>query len=196
MIIPSSHPHRLTYAVLELFPCAGEPLLEIRLGDPETARTLLADAHVRNFAQWPVLNQYVWANNYVGGSYENEINYLRNWIFDRIAWMDSKLDGYMYPLSSEMELGLEALDLNIFPNPVDEQFHLAIRMNSDSELRLEVVNLLGQVTYRELRQLHQGPQLLQFSSDAVRQAMPESGIYLLKLYVNEVFIGSKKIMKQ
>ena len=113
---------------------------------------------MRNFTQWPVLNQFVWANNYVGGSYENEIIYLRNWIFDRMAWMDSKLDGHMYPLNSQMQRGLEALDLHIFPNPVEEQFHMAVRLDRDAELRIEVVNLLGQSTYRETRFLNQGPQ--------------------------------------
>ncbi|MEA3463309.1 MAG: CotH kinase family protein, partial [Bacteroidota bacterium] len=58
----------------------------------DSLTTMLSDAQGRNFDAFPVLNQYVWANNYVGGSYENEINYLKNWIFDRMAWMDDKLD--------------------------------------------------------------------------------------------------------
>jgi hypothetical protein len=162
----------------------------------DSLTTMLADAQVRNFNAWPVLNQYVWANNYIGGSYENEINYLKNWIADRISWMDSKLDGYMYPYSSEMRMGLEAMDLHIFPNPVLEEFNMALRYDRDDELRLEVVNILGQTTYREIFTLARGEQILHFDSEQVSRAMPEPGIYFLNLYTGGEFLGTKKIIKQ
>jgi hypothetical protein len=33
----------------------------------------------------------VWPNNFVGYSYEAEVNYLKNWITDRLAFMDENL---------------------------------------------------------------------------------------------------------
>jgi hypothetical protein len=36
------------------------------------------------------LNEYVWPNAYVGGSYESELGYLKNWIMDRLDWMDQQ----------------------------------------------------------------------------------------------------------
>ena len=51
----------------------------------------LGEAIDRNFDRWPVLNEYIWPNNYVGGNYENEIDYLLNWSSDRFLWMDSQL---------------------------------------------------------------------------------------------------------
>ncbi|MBN2423473.1 MAG: CotH kinase family protein [Calditrichaceae bacterium] len=51
----------------------------------------LSEAQERNFLQWPILDEYVWPNYYVGGSYANEISYLKNWIEDRINWMDDML---------------------------------------------------------------------------------------------------------
>jgi hypothetical protein len=162
----------------------------------DSLTTLVADAQVRNFNKWPVLNQYIWANNYVGGSYENEINYLKNWIFDRMAWMDSKLDGFMYPYSTEMSRSLEAMDLHIFPNPVQDQFNMALRMERDAELKVEFVNLLGQITHLEIYSLTQGPQMLRYDPETVMRAMPESGIYLLNLYKDKEFVGTRKIIKQ
>ena len=53
--------------------------------------TCLDEAQQRNFEKWPVLNSYVWPNYYVGGSYINEIEYLKNWISDRLEWMDKML---------------------------------------------------------------------------------------------------------
>ncbi len=51
---------------------------------------VLADAQVRNFQRWPILEEYVWPNAYVGGSYENEIDYLTDWITARLDWMDEQ----------------------------------------------------------------------------------------------------------
>lgn len=48
------------------------------------------DAQVRNFERWPILSQYVWPNNFVGDTYENEILYLKGWIANRILWIDTQ----------------------------------------------------------------------------------------------------------
>ncbi len=51
----------------------------------------LSEAQVRNFERWPILGTYVWPNYYVGQNYEDEIQYLINWIKNRLNWMDSQL---------------------------------------------------------------------------------------------------------
>jgi len=162
----------------------------------DSLTTLLADAQQRNFNTFPVLNQYVWANNYVGGTYENEIIYLKNWISDRVAWMDDNLDGFMYPYSTEMSVGLESMDLRIFPNPVLSEFSMSLNSDRYSELGIEIANIIGQTTYREIFDLAQGPNTLYFDAEIISRAMPESGIYLLNLYMGGEFLGSKKIIKQ
>ncbi|GAB6010023.1 CotH kinase family protein [Dysgonomonas reticulitermitis] len=45
----------------------------------------------RNFVRWPILNVQVWPNPVVTGSYNGEVNYLKNWLRDRLAWMDQQL---------------------------------------------------------------------------------------------------------
>jgi hypothetical protein len=45
----------------------------------------------RNFGKWPVLNQKLWPNPVVTGSYPGEVAYLKGWITRRIAWMDANL---------------------------------------------------------------------------------------------------------
>lgn len=45
----------------------------------------------RNFSTWPVLGEYVWPNNFVGDTYEDELNYLQNWISNRLTWLDSEI---------------------------------------------------------------------------------------------------------
>ena len=48
----------------------------------------LDEAQVRNFKKWPILGTYVWPNQYVGGSYHKEIDFLKKWIHARVDWMD------------------------------------------------------------------------------------------------------------
>lgn len=45
-----------------------------------------------NFMKWPILGTYVWPNNFVGTSYFEEKNYLKDWISDRLTWLDSNIN--------------------------------------------------------------------------------------------------------
>ncbi len=51
----------------------------------------LSGAIVENFQKWDVIGQYVWPNNFVGNSYNAELDYLRDWLFARLSWMDDAL---------------------------------------------------------------------------------------------------------
>jgi hypothetical protein len=53
----------------------------------------LAGAIQENFEKWPVLGEYVWPNNFVGNSYTEEINYLKEWVNNRLNWMDNAIMG-------------------------------------------------------------------------------------------------------
>jgi CotH kinase protein len=52
----------------------------------------LSQSQLNNFQRWPILGQYVEPNAEVAGSYQGEVNYLKTWLTERIAWMDSQLD--------------------------------------------------------------------------------------------------------
>jgi hypothetical protein len=52
---------------------------------------LLSEAQQRNFNRWPILGQYVWPNWFVGQTYQDEINWMHNWLMNRLAWMDSQM---------------------------------------------------------------------------------------------------------
>lgn len=58
-----------------------------------------------NFQRWPILNQYVHMNPQAAGSYQAEVQYLKNFILRRFTWMDNKLN-YVAPPPLEPE-GLE-----------------------------------------------------------------------------------------
>ena len=78
---------------------------------------LLASAQVRNFQRWPVLNEYVWPNAYIGGTYANEIWWLKNWLKDRAAWLDKEFGSYITVQTEDSDL---TSGINIAPNPVQD----------------------------------------------------------------------------
>jgi len=51
---------------------------------------LLAEAQERNFERWPILNQKIWPNYYVFDSYAEEVNFVKQWIRKRVAWIDAQ----------------------------------------------------------------------------------------------------------
>lgn len=52
----------------------------------------LDGAQQRNFARWPILGRHVTCNYFVGSTYEEEIQWMKDWIQRRIAWIDAQVD--------------------------------------------------------------------------------------------------------
>ena len=50
-------------------------------------------AESRNSQAWPRWGWYVWPNYYVADNYADEVAWLKDWLLERIAWMDTQL-GY------------------------------------------------------------------------------------------------------
>jgi CotH kinase protein/Chitobiase/beta-hexosaminidase C-terminal domain/Fn3 associated len=50
----------------------------------------LSEAQARNFQRWQILGQPINPNWYVGESYEDEVTWMKNWIQERIAWIDAQ----------------------------------------------------------------------------------------------------------
>lgn len=48
-----------------------------------------------NFTRWPIMNEYVHQNPVIWGSYQAEVNNVKNYIKNRITWIDNKL-GYTF----------------------------------------------------------------------------------------------------
>jgi hypothetical protein len=54
---------------------------------------VLDQAISRNFKRWPILGTYEWPNSFVGTNYSHEMSYLRDWIGDRLNWMNDRWGG-------------------------------------------------------------------------------------------------------
>ena len=65
-------------------------------------------AQTRNFERWDILGQWVWPNYQLGLTYQDELDFLKSWIYHRIKWIDQNINEMrlLFPdcLSSEKQL--------------------------------------------------------------------------------------------
>jgi len=60
------------------------------LGKVDAMAAELEEAQRRNFKRWRILHQSVWPNWYVGESYRAEVTWMKQWIEQRVAWIDGQ----------------------------------------------------------------------------------------------------------
>lgn len=48
----------------------------------------------KNFERWPILDKYIWRNAVVTGSYDKEVDYMRNFLKARVAWIDANIKNF------------------------------------------------------------------------------------------------------
>jgi hypothetical protein len=60
----------------------------------------LNQSQQNNFQRWPILGEAVWPNSEVAGSYQGEVDFLKSWLTQRIAWMDSQFSQGIGPSGS------------------------------------------------------------------------------------------------
>ncbi len=51
-----------------------------------------AGAVDRNFSRWNILGTYIWPNDYIGDTHDQEVTYLREWLMNRMLWLDTEID--------------------------------------------------------------------------------------------------------
>jgi hypothetical protein len=80
--------------------------------DIDSNVALLGDAIDRNFDNWNILNSHIWPNNFVGGTYQAEINYLKSWLFERIQWLDANIGQPTNPCFSAWQQDVTVSEIN------------------------------------------------------------------------------------
>ena len=150
----------------------------------------LAEPQIRNFKKWNILNTWVWPNNYVSGSYAGEITYLKNWIRDRIVWMDKQIQAL--EITGINEQHDYSMDLITYPNPFIEQVHFKYYLATAGKLELEISNSMGQKVYREAKLVEPGLQEMNVNFESSQSP----GIYIYQIKVNGVLRSAGKLIKQ
>jgi hypothetical protein len=100
-------------------------------------------AQQRNFQRWPVLGQYVWPNYYIGPTFKAEVDWLREWVSNRLTWLDNNMPSVITSVSeSHSNLAVSA-----FPIPFSKEITIEYTLESGGAVDITLYDLLGRSVY-------------------------------------------------
>jgi hypothetical protein len=145
----------------------------------------LGEAVDRNFERWPILGEYVWPNYFIGKTYEDEVDYLKTWVTDRVNWIDANI-----MFAEGVSENPSKQGILVFPNPVRDRLNLYFYLTYSGEIKVEIIDLLGRkVIYNEFLPDNQGYQYISFDINNIA-----SGYYVLQIFQDQRFIGRENIL--
>jgi hypothetical protein len=95
---------------------------------------ILETPSTRHYQRWPILGNYVWPNNFIGNTYQEEVDYLKLWIGERLAWMDANMFGTCD--TSVQVTDLNSVPFNIYPNPTNDILYVETPFEKDFEIKV------------------------------------------------------------
>jgi len=133
------------------------------------------EAQQRHFRRWPILGQYVWPNpDPIPTSYAGELAALKNWLQDRLGWIDENLpDAGACADFADIE---GTLRFSIYPNPMVNSAEVLIRSKFDQGLTLRVLDMTG-------REMMNQKQFISRGNTRISLNAPwwPAGIYMLEV---------------
>jgi hypothetical protein len=118
-------------------------------------------SQVLNFKRWNIINVWVHEINHNTGSYQGEVNIVKNYIRKRIAWMDKKLN--YIPKQPQSLTGVELPAVRLWTE--SNILHID---GIQEQISVEIINPLGRIVYKNK------------ASAAVNIPL-EKGIYIVRL---------------
>ena len=154
----------------------------------------IGDARDRNFERWPIIGNWIWPNYFEGSSYQAEVNFMEDWISDRLSWMDGIINQYDI-INSQLitTIGGENFTVSTYPNPFRNRFFVNIDLQEYSKVEISVYSLTGQKIYGSLNDYSSGSKQIEIDMSDLYNY---SGILLYEIKVNTERIVSGKILKQ
>lgn len=144
----------------------------------------LDEAQQRNYTKWPVLGVYLWPNNFVGATYAEEIQYLKDWTTQRLDWMDANMFGSCPDLNVGENV---STGLRVYPNPATEIIQVEIPEGT-SNGSISVLDVTGTIVMT-LDIQNKTEITLDISTLA-------PGLYFVDLEENQQRVSSARFIKQ
>ncbi|CAN1501043.1 Spore coat protein CotH [Spirosomataceae bacterium] len=121
----------------------------------------LGEAAVRNFQKWPIIGTYVWPSPQpVPATWDLELVELKNWIFNRLTWMDRNFPEEFVVTSNE--LPSEILQVTAFPNPFVDKLQVKISSQNTQKAEVSFSDITGRVILKKAIELASGENFVDF----------------------------------
>ncbi len=112
----------------------------------DSLQQTLKEAQARNFNRWNILSIYVWPNLFIGGSYQAELDYLKDWIRKRIKFLDTYFNYVAtVPIPQDAPGGI-----SFFPNPSNQYISIQLAPQWSRSSKYLIYNSLGVRVYEGL----------------------------------------------
>ncbi len=148
----------------------------------------LSEPQERNFDKWPVLGKKVWPNYYVGKNYNDEINYLKDWISKRIDWIDKNIPG-----ESSAIKPIEKIKAEVQGNVVSETITINLELLNESNIDIYIYDLTGRIIYKELSK-HILSGYSQINIDLFNKNTGSQNMFIVNINCNSENILQQKIL--
>ncbi len=157
----------------------------------DSVNALLGEASARHFQRWPILGQYVWPNPQpIPTSYSGEITTLKQWLGQRLAWIDQNLPNtgtcYDWPAYKP-----GTMEVKVFPNPYRQSTTVKLTSKNDQVIHAEVIDLAGRKLYSARWNVSKG-----FTNLPVPLDRFAAGLYFLRVRNESGESASFKLIHQ
>lgn len=142
----------------------------------DSLATLLSEPQKRDDARWPRMGQYVWPNPFVGEDFEEEVQFLRDWLDSRLIWLDQQFG--LIPMDNPSQP-----PLNPYPQPTKGLF----RIRGDLEVfSLRIYDIMGRIV-DEQQHL--------YSYQTINIQHLPNGMYVIECTLVDGQIATTKLLK-
>jgi CotH kinase protein/Secretion system C-terminal sorting domain len=150
----------------------------------DSLAAVLDEGQGRNFKRWAILGNPVWPNKFVGKTYLEEVNYLKSWLTQRIAWIDGEVAAITPTRDESLNVAPVAA---IFPNPFTNQIQVTLLENiKNYTYNLLIYNNIGELIKKTTLT---GQQVISLEN------LPK-GMYFYEIYNKEKIVQSNRLIKE
>lgn len=130
----------------------------------DSVASLVEEAQHRNFNRWPIMGIYVYPNRFVGQNYSEEIEYLKEYVKKRTAWIDQHISGERilpeismqlsenYALQDNFDIKIslqnDYFNRNVFSNKHFKLHNEGVFFQKDTIICLDASHAVIKVTHR------------------------------------------------
>jgi len=153
----------------------------------DSLTTLISEARVRNYQRWTgVIGFKIWPNYYVGTSYNDEVNWMKNWVSNRMTWLDQQWP-YDFTGTSEQ---MASQSHSVFPNPFVDRLTVKLASVQSGDIIAELYNSGGILVGKNKAAGSNGEIQFNFLGNKL---LP--GLYTIRLIRNNQVLLTEKIVK-
>jgi hypothetical protein len=152
---------------------------------------LLDESKSRNFEKWPeLLGHWIWPNCDYPQTYQEEITYLKDWITNRIDWLDQNMIGEPTYMNDSENLFTSNFSLEQnYPNPFNPVTNINYLVPIEALVTVKIYDLLGNEIVTLVNEIKApGKYSIKLFSNGMT-----SGVYYCRMIAGD-FISTRKLI--